>query len=121
MLGVTQVSNMMKTTAKHPSRNHKYLSDKTTRIKCAYELIQSGAKIDKAAVVFCVGVLDITRYARENKLTAPIDIPNAVAPSKSYEGWVLSMKVGVSAAAKKVGCSRRTIYSFAERYDLPTP
>jgi hypothetical protein len=97
------------------------MNDRDKRIKCAYEMIKSGARIDKAAVAFSISVNDITMYAKKNKLTAPIDIPNAVPPCKSYKGWSMSMTIGVSAAARKVGVSRRAIYSFAERYDLPTP
>lgn len=123
LCGLTKdkVSAMMKKTDKHPSRNHKFLENRDKRIKCAYEAIKSGARIDKAAVVFCISVNEITLYAKKNKLIAPIDIPNAVPPCKSYKGWTMSMSIGVSAAAKKIGVSRRAIYSFAERYDLPTP
>jgi len=123
LCGLTKdkVSAMMKDTHKHPSRNHNYMGDRDKRIKCAYEMIKSGARIDKAAIAFSISVNEITMYAKKNNLIPPIDIPNAVPPCKSYKGWTLSMAIGVSKASRKVGVSRRAIYSFAERYDLPTP
>lgn len=124
MCGLTkdQVQSMMQSKAvKHPSRNAGFLKDKNSRLKCAYETIKAGNRIDKAAMSWNVSVNDVIMYAKRNKLTAPIDLPGAVPECKSYKGWSLSQSVGVSKAARELGITRRSIYGFAKRYNLPTP
>lgn len=123
MCGLTkeQVQAMMVTQKKHPSRNDSFMKDKAARLKCAYEMISTGVKIEKAAMSWCVSVNDITMYAKKNKLTAPLDMPGVIPVSKSYKGWELSRTIGVSRAARELGITRRSIYGFAKRYHLPTP
>jgi hypothetical protein len=124
MCGLTkdQVQSMMQTkVAKHPSRNAGFLKDKLSRLKCAYETIKTGTRIDKAAMAWNVSVNDVMMYAKRNRLTAPIDLPGVVPECKSYKGWFLSQSIGVSKAARELGITRRSIYGFAKRYNLPTP
>lgn len=84
-------------------------------------MIKTGKRVDIAAVSYCVSVNDITIYARQNKLTVPSEIPGAMPECRSYKAYKLALSVGVSKASKEIGVSRRAVYSFAERYELPTP
>lgn len=122
MCGLTkeQVQAMMTNHNKHPSRNATFMKDKPSRLKFAYDMIASGVKIEKAAMSWCVSVNDITMYAKKNKLTAPLDMPGVIPISKSYRAWSLSRTIGVSKAAREIGVTRRAIYAFAQRYNLPT-
>lgn len=124
MCGLTkdQVKSMMeKKAVKHPSRNATFLKDKLSRLKCAYETIKSGTQVHKAAMSWNVSVNDITMYAKQNKLTPPIDLPGQAPECKSYKAWELAKTVGVSEAARRIGITRRSIYGFAKRYNIKTP
>lgn len=124
MCGLTKdkVQSMMsKVAVRQPSRNSAFMNDKHNRLRCAYEMIKSGKRIDKAAVSYCVSVKDITLFAKQNNLTTPTDIPGVIPMCKSYQAYCKALQIGVSKASREIGVSRRAVYAFAERYDLETP
>lgn len=113
------------------------------KVQLAYEMTRkSGCSLASAARSWGVKVDSIIRYAQENKLPwvvnqdtleakaieivncgnyAQLKASNIPHGLKQRVGYQLALKVGTSRACRMLGVSRRGIYYYCERYNLPTP
>ena len=113
------------------------------KTQLAYEMTRkTGCSLAAAAKSWGVKVASIIRYAKENDL--PYHVHHDVLESKAREivesghytellniklphglkqrvGYQLALKVGTSEACRILGISRRGVYYYCERYNLPTP
>lgn len=108
------------------------------KVVLAYEMIQkTGCTLESAAKSYGVCVYRIVKWARENnkpyvwnaegldkkaaELVQRGVFTNIRHGLKTRVAYNLALKHGVSKACKMTGTSRRSIYYYCHRYDLPTP
>jgi len=108
------------------------------KIKCAYEMItKSNSTLRAASQSWGVGIASIRRYAKENHLPMVWNADGLVEQAKQLvaEGkyqnarhglrtriaYELAKKHGVSLACRMAGTTRRGLYYYCQRNDLPTP
>ena len=110
----------------------------TSKVHRAYEMIaKSKSTLRAAAQSYGVGIKEIVAYAKDNGL--PItwvadglveqarqlikegNYHNARHGLRTRIAYELALKHGVSKACRMAGTCRRGLYSYCQRYDLPTP
>ena len=111
---------------------------KAGKIKCAYEmLVKSNSTLRAASQSWGVAISSIRNYAIENKLPLVWNADGLVEQAKQlvddgkYQNarhglrtrvaYELAKKHGVSQACRMAGTTRRGLYYYCQRYDLPTP
>lgn len=111
---------------------------KAGKIKSAYEmLVKSNSTLRAASQSWGVAIASIRKYAIENKLPLVWNADGLVEQAKQLvaEGkyqdvrhglrtrvaYELAKKHGVSQACRMAGTTRRGLYYYCQRYDLPTP
>jgi hypothetical protein len=108
------------------------------KIKCAYEMIaKSNSTLRAASQSWGVAIASIRNYAIDNNLPLSWNADGMVEQAKQLvaEGkyqnvrhgmrtrvaYELAKKHGVSQACRMTGTTRRGLYYYCQRYDLPTP
>lgn len=108
------------------------------KIMCAYEmLIRSKCSLKAASQSWGVSISSIRNYAIENKLPLVWKADGMVEQAKqivtegkyqnvrhglrSRVAYELAKKHGVSQACRMAGTTRRGLYYYCERHQLPTP
>lgn len=111
---------------------------KAGKIKSAYEmLVKSNATLRAASQSWGVAISSIRKYAIENKLPLAWKADGLIEQAKQLvaEGkyqnarhglrtrvaYELAKKHGVSQACRMAGTTRRGLYYYCKRNDLPTP
>jgi hypothetical protein len=110
----------------------------TSRLHRAYEMIEkSKSSLTAAAQSWGVPTCSILRYVRDNNLPVTWGGDGLVEQARQLikEGkysnarhglrtriaYELALKHGVSKACRMAGTTRRGLYYYCQRYDLPTP
>ncbi len=108
------------------------------KIQCAYEmLIRSNCTLRAASQSWGVAISSIRTYAIDNKLPLVWKADGMVEQAKQLVvngkhqnarhglrtrvAYELAKKHGVSEACRMAGTTRRGLYYYCERYQLPTP
>jgi hypothetical protein len=111
---------------------------KSGKIKCAYEMLtKSNSTLRAASQSWGVAIASIRQYAKDNHLpfvwTADglVEQAKQLVASGNYKNvrhglrtrvaYELAKTHGVSQACRMAGTTRRGLYYYCERYQLPTP
>jgi NH3-dependent NAD+ synthetase len=110
----------------------------SSKVHRAYEMIaKSKSTLRAASQSYGVGIKVIVAYAKDNGLPITWNADGLVEQARQLikEGkyqnarhglrtritYELALKYGVSKACRMAGTTRRGLYYYCQRYDLPTP